>query len=103
MTKRENEMFNPVFGYSEMSDLLENSTIATGPTIKLYGKIFQDVIYWATDNEKAYYKQDVGPYSWQEKGEFKLWNHLGSIFGLKGKNYDPIWAIKKAEMFENLK
>ena len=103
MTKRENEMFNPVFGYSEMSDLLENSTIATGPTIKLYGKIFQDIIYWATDNEKAYYKQDVGPYSWQEKGEFKLWNHLGSIFGLKGKNYDPIWAIRKAEMFENLK
>ncbi len=103
MTKRENEMFNPIFGYSEMSDLLENSTIATGPTIKLYGKILQDMIYWSTGNEKAYYKQDVGPYSWQEEGEFKLWNHLGSIFGLKGKNYDPIWAIKKAEMFENLR
>lgn len=103
MTKRENEMFNPVFGYSEMSDLLENSTIATGPTVKLYGKIFQDVIYWASGNEKAYYKQDVGPYSWQEAGDFKLWNHLASIFGIKGKNYDPIWAIKKAEMFENLR
>ena len=103
MTKRENEMFNPIFGYSEMSDLLENSTIATGPTIKLYGKILQDMIYWSTGNDKAYYKQDVGPYSWQEDGDFKFWNHLGSIFGLKGKNYDPIWAIKKAEMFENLR
>ena len=66
-------------------------------------KILHDFMYMATGSEKARYKQDVGPYSWQEKDNYKLWNHLASVFGIKGKNISPIWAIKKAEMFENLK
>jgi hypothetical protein len=56
-----------------------------------------------TGSDKAIYKQDSGPYSWQEKGDYKLWNHLGSIFGLSGKNASPYWAIKKNEIFTNLK
>ena len=103
MTKRENEMFIPVSGFDEWLDITESFTIFTGPTLNLYMKILNDFIYMATGSEKAVYKQDVGPYAWQEKGKYKLWNHLGSIFGIKGKNISPIWAIKKAEMFENLK
>lgn len=103
MTKRENEMFLPLAGFDEWLDLTESTTIVTGPTLELYMKILHDFYYMATGSERALYKQDVGPYPWQEKGSYKLWNHLASIFGLKGKNVSPIWAIKKAEMFENLK
>jgi hypothetical protein len=65
-----------------------------------------------TGNDKALYKQEVGPYSWQKEGSYKIWNHIGQIFGLSGKNVippseewgsGPIWAVKKAEIFENLR
>jgi hypothetical protein len=104
MTKRENQMFIPLpgVGFDEWLSLLDSTSIATGPTLELYSKIFMDIIYMATGSEKARYKQDVGPYSWQTEGSLKLLNHLGSIFGLKGKNVSPIWAIKKAEAFDNL-
>jgi hypothetical protein len=104
MTKRENQMFIPLpgIGFDEWLSLLDSTSIATGPTLELYSKIFMDVIYMATGSEKARYKQDVGPYSWQTEGSLKLLNHIGSIFGVKGKNVAPIWAIKKAEAFDNL-
>lgn len=105
MVQRENQMFVPVpgIGIDEWLDLTESTSIATSPTLELYSKIFMDLFYLASGNDKAYYKQDVGPYFWQEQGDTKLGNHIASIFGLKGKNVSPIWAIKKAEAFENLK
>ncbi len=54
-------------------------------------------------NDKAIYSQDAGPYPWQKEGNYKLWNHLFSLFGVKGKTYSPITAMKKAEIFENSK
>jgi len=103
MTRRENEMFNPLLGYQEMFDLVSNTTIATGPTIDLYLKMLNDMIYIISGNDKAVYKSDVGPYPWQEEGSYKLWHHFFSIFGLKGKNVNPIKAIKDQESFRNLR
>ena len=57
----------------------------------------------AFGSQKAVYSQDAGPYPWQAEGKYKLWNHIGATFGAKGKNYDPITAIKKMETFENSK
>jgi hypothetical protein len=57
----------------------------------------------ATGDDKARYKADVGPYPWQKEGDYKLWNHIFSLFGVKGKTYDPAHAIRLAEIFENLK
>ena len=71
--------------------------------LDLYLKIFQDLAYMMTGNDKAIYKQEVGPYSWQKEGKYKLWNHLGRIFGVAGKNASPYWALKKNETFTNLK
>lgn len=104
MTKRENQMFIPLpgVGFDEWLSLTDSTSIATGPTLELYSKIFMDIIYWVTGSEKARYKQDVGPYSWQTEGSLKLLNHIGSIWGIKGKNLAPIWAIKKAEAFDAL-
>ena len=109
MVKRENESFIPVpgIGLDEWLEFTNSTTIVTGPTLDLYSKVMMDLWYMMTGNEKGLYKSDVGPYPWQQKdanGEYhyKLWNHLFGIFGVKGKNVSPIWAIKKNEAFENL-
>ena len=105
MVKRENESFIPIpgVGYDDYTEYIGTSTIALGPTLELYEDLAVNIYRMSTGSEKAYYKQDVGPYSWQEKGSAKIWNNLAGVFGVKGKNVSPIWAIKKAEMAENLK
>jgi hypothetical protein len=114
MVQKENRSMIPLpyFGLKDWLDFTSTSTIVIGPTLDLYSKILGDFGQILTGNEKAIYKQDVGVYSWQKEGRYKLWNHLGSIFGLSGKSAlpltenmeeGPIWAIKKAEIFENLR
>lgn len=105
MVQRENSAFVPLpgVGLDDWIKFGDVTSIVTGPTIKLYTKILMDVYYMMTGDEKGLYRQDAGPYSWQEKGNYKLWNHLFSLVGVKGKNYDPVYATKTAEIFENLK
>ena len=102
MTKVENEAFIPFVGFKDWKNYFGNTTIATVNTVDVYLAIMDDLWNITTGNEDAIYKQDVGPYSWQEKGRYKLWNHIGTMYGVKGKNRDPYWAIKKYETFENL-
>jgi len=104
MIRKENEAFVPLpgVGLNEWLEFTDNTTIVTGPTLGLYSDMFMDIIYLLTGSEKAYYKREVGPYEWQKEESWKFWNHLGSTFGIKGKTAEPIWAIKKAEQFENL-
>jgi LysM repeat protein/GTP cyclohydrolase FolE2 len=105
MVQRENQSFIPIpgVGADEWLDFTETSTIVVGPTLSLYSKILVDLGLILTGSDKAVYKQEVGPYTWQKEGRYKIWNHLGSVFGISGKNASPIWAVKKAEMFENLR
>jgi hypothetical protein len=105
MVQKENSTMIPLpgMGAGDWLDFTKTSTIAMGPTLELYLKIVKDMFYIVTGNDKAVYKQEVGPYEWQDEGHYKLWNHLGSIFGLSGKNLSPYWAIKKNEIFTNLK
>ncbi len=105
MVKRENESFIPLpmIGLDDWIRFGDTSSIVTGPTITLYTKILTDLLYMMTGDEKAIYRGDAGPYPWQDEGSYKLWNHLLGVYGIKGKNYDPIAAIKSAEIFENLK
>jgi hypothetical protein len=106
MTKMENEAFDPTDLYGQTIKYTKSTTIALDNTVVLYGKIGKDIYDIASGNEnKARYSQDVGPYSFQKKGEYKLWTHLGSLYGIKGKNEiteGGIWAIKKYQTFENL-
>ena len=114
MVQRENQSFIPLpgVGADEWLDFTETSSIVVGPTLSLYSKLVEDLGMIVTGNDKALYKQEVGPYSWQKEGSYKIWNHIGQIFGLSGKNVippseewgsGPIWAVKKAEIFENLR
>lgn len=103
MVKQENEAFTTYLGLNQMITYGDKTSIAFGPTINLYGKILYDLGYMLTGSEKARYKADAGPYPWQKEGNYKLWQHLFSTLGVKGKTYDPAHAIKMAEMFENLR
>jgi hypothetical protein len=102
MVQKENTSMTPL-GAGEWLDFTKTTNIMMGPTLDLYLKIFKDLGYIIAGNDKAVYKQEVGPYGWQQEGEYKIWNHLGSIVGLSGKNLSPYWAIKKQEIFTNLK
>jgi hypothetical protein len=102
MLKKENEAFNPFFGYSQYISFFDTTTIASAPVLGNGSKILTDILMMITGDDSARYKQDIGPYSWQEEGDLKLWNHIGGLFGIKGKNYSPIQAIKSKETFENL-
>jgi hypothetical protein len=103
-TKSENESFVPAIGLSDQVNYFSTTTIATVNTVDLYIKIMKDIYNISTDNPDAIYsQQDQGPYSWQKKGRYKLWNHLGAVYGVKGKNREPLWAIKKFETYENTK
>ena len=101
-TKSENEAFVPFLGFGDIVNYFNTTTIASANTIDLYIKIMWDLYYMATGNKDAVIggNQDLGPYRWQEVGDYKLWNHAGSLYGVKGKNYDAIWAIKKFETYE---
>jgi len=103
MIQKENQLFNPIFGAQDWLDFTKSSTIVVQPTIGSLLKITKDLFYLVTGDESAYYKQDVGPYDWQEKESAKVLNHFLSSLGFTGKNYSPIWAIKKKEQFENLR
>ena len=103
MIQKENQLFNPAFGSQDWLDFTKSSTIVLQPTIGNMLKLTKDLLYLVTGNESAYYKQDVGPYSWQEKESAKILNHFLSSLGFTGKNYSAIWAIKKKEQFENLR
>ena len=102
MTKVENEAFVPGFGTKALINYFGSTTIATTNTIEIYAKIMQNLWDMSFSNPDAAYQQDVGPYSWQKKGKYKIWNNIGVMYGLKGKNKDAYWAIKKYETFENL-
>ena len=101
--KSENELLVPIVGFDDFRGFVGDSTLAVGPVIGNSIKILQDLFYIGTGDEGAVYKQDVGPYWWQEEGDYKLWNHIGGIFGVRGKNYSAIQAIKSRETFENLR
>jgi len=103
-TKSENEAFLPLIGIKDQMSYFGTTTIATANTIDMYIKIMFDLWNIATDNPDAIYsKQDQGPYFWQKKGRYKLWNHIGSMYGIKGKNKDAMWAVKKFEQYEATK
>ena len=99
--KSENEAFFPVLGFDDMMSMVQNTSIAFG-TVRNMMRISADLWHIMTGDDAALYKSDVGPYFWQEEGDYKLWNHLAAIYGVKGKNYDPIYAIKSKETAENL-
>ena len=105
MVQAENRQFIPLptvsvggtdvgFGLSDYLNFLDVSSVVIGPTFQAYGKIVNDAIQILGDDERAYYKSDMGPYEFQQKGSAKVLNHTAKLFGVKGTSVDPTEGVK---------
>ena len=90
----------PGLGEAEVLDMVTISNVLLGRGIGNYTTLFLDLYYISIGDERAVYKRDMGPFSWQEKGDYKIYNHLGKMAGVKGKFWDPVLAIKAQETVE---
>lgn len=81
------------FGFSDYANLLDVSSVVIGPTFQAYGKIVNDAVQTVGGDDRAYYKRDMGPFEWQQKGSSKVLNHIGKLFGIKGTTVDPTQGV----------
>jgi LysM repeat protein len=82
------------FGMDDYGKMLTSTSTAFGNTFLLYMQLFGDLLNIATFNEAAKFQRDAGPYSWEEKGDYKFWDHFMKAFGFTGSTGDPETAIK---------
>jgi uncharacterized protein YegP (UPF0339 family) len=68
-----------------------------GPIVERYKRLGTDGLHLLTDDNRAYYKRDVGPYDWQKEGSAKVWADIAYLFGLSGTQIDPIKSVKGYE------
>jgi len=90
----------PGLGEQEILDVGTVSNVLLGRGIGNYTTLIMDLFYISTGNQRASYKRDMGPFPWQDKGDYKIYNHLAKMFGVKGKFWDPVLAIKAQETIE---
>ena len=72
-----------------------------GPIVDLYKRMGTDGLYLITNDNRAYYKRDVGPYEWQKEGSAKVFADMAYLFGLSGSQVDPIKSVKGYEYQNN--
>jgi hypothetical protein len=105
MVQAENRQFIPLptisiggtsvgFGFSDYVNMLDVSSVVIGPTFQAYAKIVEDMIQLLGDDERAFYKSDMGPYTFQQKESAKVLNHTAKLFGVKGTSIDPTEGVK---------
>lgn len=94
--RSENEQFVPLpgFGLDNYMQFKNLTSVVFGPTVDTYSKIMNDLWMMALGDDREYYTKDMGPYGWQGEGHAKLWNHIGSAFGVTGSSVDPVKAIQ---------
>jgi hypothetical protein len=90
----------PGLGEQEILDVGTVSNVLLGRGIGNYTNLLMDLYYISTGDERAQYRRDMGPFPWQDKGDYKIYNHIGKMFGVKGKFWDPVLAIKAQETIE---
>lgn len=102
-TLNENSAFLPFpsMGLDDYRAILDFNSIAFGNTLTNYVKIIDNLAGMMTGDEGAYYKKDVGPYSWQDEGSAKVWNYLGKSIGISGSQVDPVLRLKNLESVQN--
>jgi hypothetical protein len=80
----------PKLGLEDLRENADLTSLVFGRSIGQMGTLMKDMFYMSIGSEKAKYTRDVGPFSWQEKDSYKIMNHTLSLFGVKGKFYDPV-------------
>lgn len=84
----------PKMGLSAYTSFLNFESLAVTSTIESYVKILGQGINLLTGDESAYYKRDVGPYTYQQEGGAKMANYFAKMFGFTGDTVDPVKATK---------
>lgn len=99
----ENDQFLPApgFGLNDYEQYLDIKSLVMGPTIKSLFNVSQDLGYMVTGDERAYYKRNVGSYSFQDEDSLKLWSHMAKMVGLTGGTIDPAVAMKNYQNAQN--
>jgi hypothetical protein len=100
--RNENEQFLPFpgLGLDDYTALLNIKSVATGPTLESYSKIFTALYSDMIDSPSESYKRDMGPYKWQKKGSKKYWNYIFKAFGMTGSTLDPVTSIQNFQSIQ---
>ncbi len=103
--KSQTEMWIPLpnLGLKDYTSLVSVTPVAAGPTIDLYAKMVDNLMKLASGDQTAYYQRTIGPYSWQQEGDPKMYNYIGQLFGLRGVTAEPTLGIEKSEQAKVLK
>ena len=101
--KGENQQFIPLpgLGAANFMQLIHGGSAAFGPTLKTYNDILFDLSSMAMGSDKAYYKKDVGPYSWQQKDGYKIAAHMAKALGYTGSTTDPVPYIRNFQSIQS--
>ena len=100
--KAENDQWLPFpgLGLDNYMNTLYLKSFAYGPTIEVYVKAITDLQMMTSGDQRAYYKEDVGPYNWQKEEQAKVWNHLAKMWGISGTTADPALMTKYSEWMQ---
>ena len=82
------------FGLNDYANLTEGGSIVTGPTFGAYSSILNDLIQLGGGDDRAFYKRDMGPFEFQQKGEAKALNHLAKLAGVRGTTPEPVLGVQ---------
>jgi hypothetical protein len=100
-TMNELEAMTPMFGYDDYINMLKLDSVAVSSTVVNMGKTLQAITQLLLQDPSAQYKRAVGPYEWQQEGDYKTLNYLLKSVGLSGKIIDPVNALKNFESAQN--
>lgn len=93
----------PGAGLDDYVQKLELKSAVYGTTFEAYFKILNMLIPTLKDEPVAFYKRDIGPYSFQKEGGSKLANYFFKSIGITGNNIDPNLAIRNYVQIEKKK
>jgi len=93
----------PGAGLDDYVQKLELKSAVYGQTFEAYFKILNMLIPTLKDEPVAFYKRDIGPYSFQKEGGSKLANYFFKSIGITGNNIDPNLAIRNYIQIEKKK
>ena len=96
-TMNELEDMTPMFGYDDYINMLKLDSVAVSSTVVNLGKTIQAITQILMQDPSAEYKRAVGPYEWQQEGDYKTINYMLKSVGLSGKFIDPVNALKTFE------
>lgn len=96
-TLNETQQFSAPSQIKAMADNVLNPKAVLGAVFKKPADFLTYSVGWLTDDPSAFYKKDVGPYSFQKKKGSKAVATVANMFGFTGSQIDPVKAMKGQE------